>query len=225
MKRREYITGLAGLGALSAATGQAGADTGVRRLSLSSAVSDDTHHPGAPRFDSLGVTYYDRMFTDFSNDHAGGKDRDSFAPQIVGDPQQDADNYSAEDFSWSLVDAPEDSTATIEYRPSDNDIPQYDPGQNNVAEFNPDVAGRYVLELDAPDGTHHQELYMFPEDGGGGGPPRIEIEGEYDSDAEEFVLDANPKLAPNSPMSEGDLFVAWLADTRDALPTEDIQAG
>jgi carbohydrate-binding DOMON domain-containing protein/glycosidase len=165
------------------------------------------------------------MFTDFSNDHAGGKDRDSFAPQIVGDPQQDADNYSAEDFSWSLVDAPEDSTATIEYRPSDNDIPQYDPGQNNVAEFNPDVAGRYVLELDAPDGTHHQELYMFPEDGGGGGPPRIEIEGEYDSDAEEFVLDANPKLAPNSPMSEGDLFVAWLADTRDALPTEDIQAG
>jgi len=227
MKRREYLTGLAGLGAVSGAAGQVGADTGLRRLNLSSAVGDDTHHPGAPRFAPLGVTFYDRLLSDFSSDHAGGKDRDSFAPQIVGDPQQEADNYSPDDFSWSLVESPDGSTATIEYRPPDGDMEQWtpDPAPNNVAEFNPDVPGRYVLELDAPDGTHHQELHIFPEDGSAGGPPRISIEGEYDSDAEEFVLDSNPKLAPNSQMSEADLMVAWLADTRDALTTEDIQVG
>ncbi|MCU4716844.1 glucodextranase DOMON-like domain-containing protein [Halapricum hydrolyticum] len=224
MKRREYLTGLAGVGALSA-TGQVGAQSDVRRLSLSSAVGDDTHHPGAPRFAPLGVTFYDRPITDFDDDHADGKDRDSFAPQIVGEPEQDPANYGADEFSWSIAEAPDDSTATIEYRPADGDIEQYDPGQNNVAEFNPDVPGRYVLELDAPDGTHEQVLHIFPENSGNGGPPRISIEGEYDADAEEFVLDSNPKLAPSGQAPMSDVYVAWLADQRDALSTEDVDVG
>jgi len=224
MKRREYLTGLAGLGALSAATGQVGAETGTRRR-LSSAVGDDTHHPGAPRFAPLGVTFYDRMFTDFSNDHADGKDRDNFSPRIVGDPQQDAENYSEDEFSWSLKSAPDGSSATIEYAPPDNDIEQWDNGVHHVAEFNPDVPGRYVLEVDAPDGTHEQVLHIFPEKSGTGGPPRLSIEGHYDSDNSEFVLNSNPKLAPNSPQSDADLIVEWLADGRDALDTEDITVG
>ncbi|MFB6189272.1 MAG: glucodextranase DOMON-like domain-containing protein, partial [Halapricum sp.] len=224
MKRREYLTGLAGLGALSA-TGQVGAEAGTQRLSLTTAVGDDTYAPGAPRFAPLGVTFYDRLKTDFDTDHAGGKDRDNFAPHIVGDPKRDPDNYSADDFSWSIKSAPDGSSATIEYAPADGDMEQYDSGKHNVAEFAPDVPGRYVLELTAPDGKYEQILHIFPKDGNQGGPPRIDIEGHYDSDTDEFVLDSNPKLAPNSPMTDSDLFVAWLADNRDTLATDDITVG
>ncbi|MEF8881385.1 MAG: glucodextranase DOMON-like domain-containing protein [Halapricum sp.] len=223
MKRREYLTGLAGVGTLSAAGGQVGAESDVRRLSLSGAVGDDTHHPGPPRFGHVGETFYDRPFTDFSNDHAGGKDRDSFGPRIKGTPQQDPDNYSPDDFSWSIVDAPEGSSAALEYRPPDNDIEQYDHGQDNVAEFAPDVPGQYVFELEAPDGTHQQILHIFPEDEGDGGPPRISLDGHYDGDAGEFVVESNPKLAPDSSQTDADVVVEWIADNRDSLDTEDIE--
>jgi len=224
MKRREYLTGLAGVGALSAATGQVGADTDARRLGLSSAVGDDTHHPGPPRFGHVGETFYDRLITDVTMDHAGGLDRDSFAPQITGKPQQDPDNYSADDFSWSIVDAPESSSATLEYRPPDEtaDAEQYDPGQDNVAEFAPDVPGRYVFELDAPDGTHQQILHIFPEDQGDAGPPRISLDGTYDSDAGAFVVESSAHLAPNSSPATNEVAVEWIVDNRDALATDDI---
>ena len=223
MKRREYITGLAGLGALSAATGQVGADTGVRRLGLSAV--GDSHHPGPPRFGHVGETFYDRPITDFSVDHAGGKDRDSFAPRIIDPIDEDAENYSAEDFSWSIVESPEGSSATLEFRPPDEnaDVEQYDPGQDNVAEFAPDVPGQYVFEVDAPDGTHQQILHIFPEDSGEGGPPRLSLEGEYDSEAGAFVIESNATLAPDSPKSPTDIEVAWIADNRDALADADVE--
>ena len=223
MKRREYLTGLAGLGALSAATGQVGAETGVRRLGLSAV--GDSHHPGPPRFGHVGETFYDRPITDFSVDHAGGKDRDSFAPRIVDSIDEDPENYSAEDFSWSIVESPEDSSAALEYRPPDDNagVEQYDPGKNNVAEFAPDVPGRYVFEVDAPDGTHQQVLHIFPEDSGEGGPPRLSLDGEYDSEAGAFVIESNAMLAPNSPRSPSDIEVGWIADNRDALADADVQ--
>ncbi|WP_136689539.1 glucodextranase DOMON-like domain-containing protein [Halorhabdus amylolytica] len=223
MKRREYLTGLTGISTLSVAARQASGRTKARRLS--SATEDDTHHPGPPRFGRVGVTFYDRWDTDFDEDHAGGKDRDNFAPRIVGDAERDPDNYSVEDFSWSLVETPEDSTAALEYRPDDDGRPQYDPGQDNVVEFAPDVPGTYVLELDAPDGIHEQLLYIFPEHGDAGSPPRISIDGHYDNETDEFVLESNPRLAPKSKMAESDLIVEWLADGRDALSTGDIVVG
>jgi len=229
MKRREYLTGLAGVGALSA-VGQTNAQSDVRRLSLASAVGDDTYHPGPPRFGQVGQKFYDAMFTTFTNFHAGGKDRDNFAPRIVGEPQQDPENYDAENFSWSLTESPEDSSAALEYAPSDESdgetFEQYDTGDQNVVEFAPDVPGRYVLELTGPDGnTYEQLLHIFPENGDQGGPPRVAVEGHYDSDNSEFVLESNPELAPNSTMSTADLVVEWLADGRDALSTEDIAVG
>ena len=216
---------MAGLGALSAfGAGQAAASgTGetYRRL----AVGDDTHHPGPPRFTEVGETFYDRMFTDFGMDHAGGKWRDNFSPRIVGEPDEDADNYSADDFTWSLSQQPDGSQAEIEYAPADGGIPQYDSGDQNVVEFAPDVPGTYVLTLDVNDGnSYDQTIYAFPE-GGDAGPPRIELEGEYDAEAGEFVVDSNPRLSPDSNQGTSDLFVEWLADDRDALATEDIEVG
>ena len=224
MKRREYLTGLAGVGALSA-VGQTSAQSDVRRLSLSSAVGQDSYHPGPPRFGHVGETFYDRPVTDFSDDHAGGKDRDSFGPRIKGTPEKDPDNYSADDFSWSIVEAPEDSSAALEYRPTDENagVEQYDAGQDNVAEFAPDVPGTYVFEVETPDGAYEQILHIFPEDDGEGGPPRISLDGHYDGDAGEFVVESNPNLAPNSSQTDADIVVEWLADNRDSLATEDIE--
>ena len=224
MKRREYLTGLAGVGALSAATGQAAAESGVRRLGLATAVGDDTHHPGPPRFGHVGETFYDRLITDVTEDHAGGMDRDSFAPQIVEPLDQDPENYGADDFSWAIVDAPSDSSATLEYRPPDEtaDAEQYDPGKDNVAEFAPDVPGRYVFELDAPDGTHEQILHIFPADEGEDGPPRLSLEGAFDEETGELVVESNAALAPDSSPADRDVEVTWLADNRDSLATEDI---
>ena len=227
MKRRDYLSGLAGIGAMSA-VGTTSA-TEDRKLSLTTAVSDDTYHPGPPRFGEVGHRFYDEIFTDFVGDDIGGKDRDNFSPQIVGEPQQDPENYSADDFSWSVASAPEGSTAEIEYAPPDganDEVQQYDSGLHNVAEFAPDVAGVYELELDAPDGTHTQKIHVFPQrSSGAGGPPRISIDGHYDSENSEFVLESNPELAPSSTKARSDIVVEWLTDDRDALSIDDVEIG
>ena len=227
MKRREYMSSLLGIGALGAlpgATGQTANSNRAMRL----ATSDDTHHPGPPRFTTVGEGFEDELFIDFQGD-VFGKDRDNLSPSIVGTPERDPANYAASDFSWTIKSAPSDSSAQLMYAPSDgasdNPVQQYDPGTHNVVEFIPDVPGMYVLELDAPDGTHEQTVRAFPtasSDYSGGGPPRIEIEGFYDSDTDEFVLESNAELAPDSGQSYADLVVEWLADDRDALASADI---
>ena len=224
MKRRQYLGGVAGLGALSAfGAGPAGAEpNSYRRL----AVGDDTHHPGPPRFTEVGVPFYDYHTNNFQDKHADGKDRDNFSPQIVGDPDEDAENYTGDDFTWSISEQPDDSQAQLEYAPDHEGVPQYDSGAHNVVEFAPDVPGTYVLTLDVNNGdAYDQTIYAFPEERGDGGQPRIELDGEYDAEAGEFVVDSNPQLAPSSTQGTGDLFVEWLADDRDALATEDIEVG
>ena len=214
---------LAGIGAASTVSGVSAAEN----RQLRTATGDDSHHPGPPRFTTVGEGFEDELFIDFSGD-IFGKDRDNLAPRISGTPRQDPPNYAASDFSWSIVDKPADSSATLMYAPPDganDEVQQYDPGTHNVVEFVPDVPGMYELELDAPDGTHTQTIRAFPtasSDYSGGGPPRISVDGYFDSSTDEFVLESDARLAPDSGQSYGDLVVEWLADDRDALASADI---
>ncbi|TKX85787.1 alpha-amylase, partial [Halorubrum sp. SS5] len=51
-------------------------------------------------------------------------------------------------YAWRVADAPPDSEATV--------------GDGPVTEFTPDVPGRYLLGLDAPDGDHLLTVRAFP---------------------------------------------------------------
>jgi glycosidase/carbohydrate-binding DOMON domain-containing protein len=238
MKRRDYLTGLAGVGALGASGTAAGED--VQLLTNSLAVGDDTHHPGPPRFMQVGEVIVDPVFVNATH----GFDRDNLAPSIVGEPQRDGEEYDASDFSWSVKSKPDDSTEDIRYAaeptegagggdPYDVDdpadgTPRWEPGHQNVAEFIPDVPGTYVLELDAPDGTHEQTIRVFPEAPGGvneafhpNNPPRLTLN-VVDESGDTFVLEADLAAAPESSATVADLSVEALADDRDDLSTDDI---
>ena len=58
------------------------------------------------------------------------------------DPDPDAG------YAWRVADAPHDSEATV--------------GDDPVTEFTPDVPGRYLIGLDAPDGDHLLTIRAFP---------------------------------------------------------------
>ncbi|WP_424015154.1 alpha-amylase MalA [Halorubrum xinjiangense] len=66
-------------------------------------------------------------------------ERTELAPR---DPNPDAA------YAWRVADAPPDSEATV--------------GDEPVTEFTPDVPGRYLLGLDAPDGDHLLTVRAFP---------------------------------------------------------------
>ncbi|OTE98921.1 alpha-amylase family glycosyl hydrolase, partial [Halorubrum sp. SD612] len=66
-------------------------------------------------------------------------ERTELAPR---DPDPDAE------YAWRVADAPPDSEATV--------------GDDAVTEFTPDVPGRYLLGLDAPDGDHLLTVRAFP---------------------------------------------------------------
>ncbi|MYL17716.1 alpha-amylase [Halorubrum terrestre] len=66
-------------------------------------------------------------------------ERTELAPR---DPDPDAA------YAWRVADAPPDSEATV--------------GDDPVTEFTPDVPGRYLLGLDAPDGDHLLTVRAFP---------------------------------------------------------------
>ncbi|SDG06398.1 Glycosidase [Halorubrum xinjiangense] len=66
-------------------------------------------------------------------------ERTELAPR---DPNPDAQ------YAWRVADAPPESEATV--------------GDGPVTEFTPDVPGRYLLGLDAPDGDHLLTVRAFP---------------------------------------------------------------
>lgn len=80
------------------------------------------HHPGPPRFTTLG-------------------DSIQLAPRNP-DP--------AKSFTWSLLESPPDSTATIDDKP--------------VIAFEPDVPGSYTFKLHAPDQTHQLLVRAYPDE-------------------------------------------------------------
>jgi len=219
MDRRSVLGGIAGLGALSLSSGYGSAEEQTS-LAGPTASGPDSHHPGQPRFVAVGEKLSNPI-------HVGPgfiSDRDNLAPRIP-DFGADPENYSADDFEWSVASSPSESSGDVLTFESnhDEDRPRWTDDKQNVAEFEADAAGTYVLKLTAPDGVHEQTIHAFePVPQVAGGPPRVSLEAEYDSGASEFVIHSNAKLAPNSNASLEDLRVEFLADDRDALSHDDI---
>jgi len=178
------------------------------------------HHPGPPRFVHADEKLVDPIFVDSQH----GLDRDNLAPTIDGAPDSDPEPYDREAFTWSLVERPEDSDADVEFAPTPyDDAEQYDHGDHHTAELRPDAPGTYVLELDAPDGTHRQTVRVLPEaPDDAGGPPRLALDGEFDAAAGAFVLTADAELSPTSNAFREDLTAEWLPHDADGLDPADI---
>ena len=194
----------------------------------------DSHHPGPPRFLQVGQRIADPVFVDAAH----GFDRDNLAPTIAGTPERDPENYDAEEFSWRVASRPAGSAAELAFAPTPYDErARYDHGRHNTAEFEPDSPGTYVFELEAPDGTHELTVHVFdgvdgesnPVGGVGsgdamdeGGPPRIELDGRYDDRTDEFVVESNPELAPDSHAHVSDLVVEFRPHDASGLDASDI---
>jgi glycosidase len=178
------------------------------------------HRPGPPRFIHTDEKIVDPIFVDGHH----GLDRDNLAPSIDGTPDRDPDPYDAGAFSWSLAEKPEESDAAVEFAPSPYDeVEQYDHGDHHTAEFQPDVPGTYVFELDAPDGTHHQTVRVLPEaPDDAGGPPRLALDGNYDAEREVFVLEADAERSPTSNAFPDDLTVEWLPEDGSTLSLSEV---
>ncbi len=177
--------------------------------------------PGPPRFMQAGERLMDPIFSDASH----GLDRDNLAPSIQN-PTRDPDNYSPDDFTWSIAARPDDSDANLAFAPTpyDEGAEQYDGGRHNTAEFEPDVPGTYVVELAAPDGTYQQTIRVFEAaPSNAGGPPTLELSGSYDGDADEFVVEANAALASDSSADANDLEVEFLPADQAGLSNADIE--
>ncbi|TYL39611.1 hypothetical protein CV102_04795 [Natronococcus pandeyae] len=218
------LGGLAGLGLLSAAGTQPalGSAAALARDGYTPTV-ERSRHPGHPRVVSVGEKLTNPVFIGEVDGHTQGVygDRDNLAPGAS--PSLESDNYDAADFEWSIAERPADSDAELTFAsPSEeNEEDRYDEGRDNVAEFEADVSGTYVLELEDDAGEVHElTIHAFPE--GDGPKPQVELEGDYDADDEQFVLESNPEPAPDSSATEGDLEVVFLADDRDALSTDEI---
>ena len=194
----------------------------------------DSHHPGPPRFMQVGERIVDPVFVDVEH----GFDRDNLAPTIAGTPRRDPENYDADTFGWRVASRPAESSVTLDYAPTPyDDRARYDHGLHNTAEFDPDEPGTYVVELDAPDGTHELTIRVFDGDSDGdgaadgvgsagpterGGPPRIDLSGRYDPATDTFVVESNAELAPDSYAHESDLVVEFLPHDASGLDADDI---
>ena len=218
--RRTVLCGVAGLGLLSAVPGAA-ATTGrsAGPVDLDGSAGTGSYHPGEPLFVAVGEKLWNTAWV--GPEYIG--DRDNLAPGSPR-PSADPDAYAADDFAWSIVDRPAESDAELTFASSlFEDRPRYDEGRDNVAEFEADVPGRYTLELEAPDGTHELSIRALPDDEDApAGPPRLELDADYDPDADAFEIDTNAALAPDSRASPDDLESFFLADDRDPLETDAI---
>lgn len=216
--RRTVLGGIAGLGLLSVLPVSSIAQSRVEGYDEQHADHADSHHPGHPRFVEVGDWLHNPVHV---GEFGAFDARDNLAPRL---PTFDADSeeFTAEDFEWSLRDRPEGSDAELTHGASfTEEAPRYDSGQANTAEFEADVPGRYVLELDAPDGTHEWTFHAFP--AGDGPRPRLELDASLADDGEAFVIEADPSLAQGAGVSLSDVEVVFLADDRDGLDHDDIE--
>ncbi|WP_267643260.1 glucodextranase DOMON-like domain-containing protein [Haloarchaeobius amylolyticus] len=237
LSRRQLLQygGVAGLGMLAGCGGNA-ADptdtatdpattaqpgTGTEDEPQQTGPPGGAYDPGPPRFMQVGELLMDPIFSDA--DH--GLDRDNLAPTIQN-PERDPENYDPDAFTWSLASKPDDSEVNLAFAPTpySEGHEQYDSGQHNTAEFEPDVPGTYVVELAAPDGTYQQTIRVFEEQpSNAGGAPTLELSGSYDADAGEFVVDSNAALAADSNANRGDLSVEFLPTDQSSLAPADIE--
>ena len=228
LRRRSVLGGIAGMGVLGAAlgpgAGAAGSGAGGGgavgraddRLAERTPTGTGSYHPGQPLFVSVGERLWNTAWVgpEFISD------RDNLAPGIP-EPAPDPENYDADAFDWSVVERPADSDADLTYATSlFEDRPRYDEGRENVGEFEADVPGRYVLELDAPDGTHRLPIEALPDNDASGGPPRLALDATVaDGTA---TIETNAAVAPDASASTADLEAYVLVDDRDALATADV---
>ncbi|QCC50471.1 alpha-amylase family glycosyl hydrolase [Halapricum salinum] len=223
-RRLLAATGFAGIGALAGCTGDGGDGTDTPTSTTDGPADGTTttttsvppgellgpadlpeadirssHHPGPPRFTSVGATPLGELLhgegtnTNLSplDVELSGVDGD-LAPF---DPDRDAS------YSWSVADSPSGSSAGT--------------GDTPVIHFEPDVPGEYTLELDAPDGTHELTVRAFPEESQDDPQPRVTLTAEQDSD--QFVLEADAEPSPEGDNTVEDLDVEFYVDDRDTL--------
>ncbi|MEY7848483.1 alpha-amylase family glycosyl hydrolase [Natrarchaeobius sp. A-rgal3] len=180
-------------------TGRERTDGGERTSEESFESGDGSHHPGPPRF----VTVGDGIVNPNGNEM---EPRDDLAPW----------NPDAEgEYAWRIADAPSESSA--------------EPTDEPVAEFVPDVPGTYTLDLEAPDGVHELTVRAFPDIGTNDSEPRprIRLEADVRDDRIELVPDATLSAGISTAVSgdedvEGDagedaLEVEYYVDDRDDL--------
>ncbi|QSG02086.1 alpha-amylase family glycosyl hydrolase [Natranaeroarchaeum sulfidigenes] len=189
MQRRTFITSLAAVAGLTATGVPAAADHTENRSELDLETDDGSHHPGPPRFTHKGRGFVNPNFDEENI-------RDDLAPR---NPDGDAE------YSWSVVDAPADSSAT--------------PTDAAVAEFEPDVPGEYTLELDAPDGTHELTVRVFPEEDEDDPRPRVDLDAEVVEG--QVLLSANAMAPDREDVIDEQVDVEFYVDDRD----KDVLAG
>ncbi|WP_226479541.1 alpha-amylase family glycosyl hydrolase [Natrinema amylolyticum] len=107
---------------------------------------DGSHHPGPPRFVTVGEGIVDPNGNEMET-------RDDLAPW---NPEGDAT------YVWRVLESPDGSSAA--------------PTDGPVAEFEPDVPGTYALALEAPDGTHELTVRAFPEADEDAPRPQVELD-------------------------------------------------
>ena len=122
---------------------------------------DGSHHPGPPRFVTVGEGIVDPNGNEMET-------RGDLAPR---NPDSDAD------YRWRVLESPEGSNAV--------------PTDGPVAEFEPDVPGEYALALEAPDGTHELTVRAFPEADDDAPRPRIELDATVEDDRVRLSADAS----------------------------------
>ena len=233
--RRTVLGGIAALTATSLLpVTVAGSTDGLPDYDGPHTTHAESHHPGHPRFVEVGEEIRNAPW-------ATGQWRpfETFAPRLP-DPQADPENYDAEQFEWSIAEKPENSDVElVSPYPSADDVEtndslgedtltRFDAGAANTAEVRYydgeeyvhafDEPGRYVLELDAPDGTHEWTIYAFP--GGTGPRPQLSLDGTVEDDV--FVIEATATVPPDGDTRREDIEVVFLADDRHDLTTDDI---
>lgn len=220
--RRTVLGSLAALGVLGSTTaGTAGRPEthGHEAAAPSQTTAVNSHHPGHPLVVTVGENLFNSAFV--------GPElispRENIAPRIPS-PRRNPENYDAEDFTWSVASRPPGSEAEVTFATSlFEDRSRYDEGRDNVAEFEADEPGRYVLELEAPDGTHELTIRAFPEPPArAGGPPRLTLDASVEDD--EFVVEADARLAATSNASPEDLTIEYFPDDRDDLDETAIES-
>jgi len=112
------------------------------------ATDDPTHHPGPPRTTSVGESI-----------ELAPRNLDAVVDVGPDGAATETDGHGR--FSWTIVDAPTDSDASLD----PGDSPGHDTADNSaVVHFAPDVPGTYRLEVTAPDGAHEQTVRAYPDE-------------------------------------------------------------
>ncbi|WP_254524184.1 alpha-amylase family glycosyl hydrolase [Natrinema caseinilyticum] len=122
------------------------ADGGDPGPDTESESGDGSHHPGPPRFVTVGEGIVDPNGNEMET-------RDDLAPW-----NPDGEGT----YAWHVLESPDGSNAT--------------PTDGPVAAFEPDVSGEYALALEAPDGTHDVTVRAFPEADDDEPRPQVELD-------------------------------------------------